>query len=58
MRYISAKEYADRKDLSIGYVYELMRDGKVPYVPQNKVVKRIPWDDDKEEFCQPELVAL
>jgi hypothetical protein len=57
MRYISAKEYSDKKGLSLGYVYELMRDQKIPWVNQNKVVKRIPWDDEKQESCQAELVA-
>jgi predicted DNA-binding transcriptional regulator AlpA len=49
MQYISARQYADIKGLSLGYVYELMRDGKLPWEPQNKVVKRIPWDETKQE---------
>lgn len=56
MRYISAKEYANKKGLSLGYVYELMRDGKLPWVEESKVVKRIPWDDERLEVCQSELV--
>lgn len=58
MRLISAKEYADKKGLSLGYVYELLRDGKLPCKPIEKIVKRIPWDDEKQEACQSELVAL
>lgn len=57
MQYISAKEYAKKKNLSIGYVYALMRDNKLSFVEQNKLVKRIPWDDAKGEACQCELVA-
>lgn len=57
MRYISAREYAEKKNVSLGHVYELMREKKLPWVEKNKVVKRIPWDDDKEEVCQDELVA-
>lgn len=57
MRYIAAREYADRKGLSVGHVYQFMKDGKVPFVPQTKVVKRIPWDDTIQEACQSELVA-
>ncbi len=45
MKYISAREYAELKGLSLGYVYELMREGKLEFVEQNKVVKRIPVDD-------------
>ena len=58
MRYISAKEYSELKGLSLGHVYELMKEGKLPFVEQNKVVKRIPWDDDKQVACQPELVEI
>lgn len=57
MRYISAKEYSDKKKISLGHVYELMKKGKVPFVEQLKAVKRIPWDDEKQEACQGELVA-
>jgi excisionase family DNA binding protein len=49
MRYISAREYAELKGLSLGYVYEMMRDGKLPFVEQNKVVKRIPVEDIEPE---------
>lgn len=49
MRYISAREYADLKGLSLGYVYELLREGKLPFEPKTKIVKRIPWDDTKQE---------
>lgn len=49
MRYISAREYAELKGLSLGYVYEMMREGRLPFVEQNKVVKRIPVDDTEEE---------
>lgn len=34
--------YASRKGLRLGYVYELLRVGKVPFVEKEKVVKRIP----------------
>ncbi len=49
MRYISAREYAERTGKSLGYVYELMRAGKLPFIEQNKVVKRIAWEDTEEE---------
>ena len=49
MRYISAREYAERKGLSLGYVYELLRTKKLEFIEQNKVVKRIPWDDTEQE---------
>jgi len=41
MPYISARQYAEIKGLSLGYVYEMMREGKLPFVEQNKVVKRL-----------------
>ena len=58
MRYISAKEYSELKGISLGHVYELMKDGKLPFVEQQKTVKRIPWDDEKQAACQSELVEI
>lgn len=49
MQYISAREYAARKGLSLGYVYELMRNGKLPFEEHTKVVKRIPVEDTEQE---------
>jgi hypothetical protein len=49
MKYISAREYAKLKGLSLGYVYELMRTGKLAWEPQNKVVKRILVEDTELE---------
>jgi len=57
MRYISAKEYSILKNISLTTVYERMRDGRLPFVEREKIVKRIPWDDAKGEACQVELVA-
>lgn len=49
MQYISARQYAELKGLSLGYVYELLRSGKLPFIEQNKVVKRIPVEDTEVE---------
>lgn len=49
MRLISAKEYAERKGLSVGYVYSLIRSGKIATVEHQMTVKRIPFDDIKNE---------
>ena len=49
MRNISPREYAKKKGLSLGYVYDLMKNSKLPCVMESKQVKRIPWDDTTQE---------
>lgn len=56
MRNISASEYKaiqhrKGKEISLGYVYQLMRNGKIPCIQETvtKILKRIPWDDEKME---------
>lgn len=49
MRYISPRQYAELKGLSLGYVYQLMRDGKLPWEPKEMTVKRIPVEDTELE---------
>lgn len=45
MRLISPREYAKRKNLSLGHVYRMMKEEKLPVELETKELKRIPWDD-------------
>lgn len=49
MRNISPREYAKKKNLSLGYVYTLIKNGKLPCVAEKREVMRIPWDDTNSE---------
>lgn len=49
MRYISPREYAELKGLSLGYVYEMMRKGKLAWEPKEMTVKRILWEETDDE---------